>query len=144
MEKRQHIIQHPSELNSLSTLPFTRRRAGRGRIALSNTFRHQDKAKWEQRLNRDYYACGCNEGAKGLLLGLVIFGGFALLNYLDADWMVSRSLTTFGIGVIGMSIFGKLVGLFRADMRLKRTVREIQEEWKPEQTEIKSEVIGCG
>ncbi len=61
------VIRHPSELNELATLPVLRKR-GVGKIQLSESFQHEDKALLERNLNRYYHACGCSTSAKYLLI----------------------------------------------------------------------------
>ena len=141
MKNKQYIINHPSQLKALSTLPFTHR-AGLGKIIINDSFQHENKDQMEYNLNKNYYACGCSQGAKALLIGLLVFGvvGFYGFNYYD--WSVAKSLTSFFGGAILMSILGKLIGLVQANNKLKETTKEIQSVWKPDWPKAKT--IGCG
>lgn len=141
MNNKQFIIQHPSQLNALSTLPFMRR-AGLGQIVLAEAFHHQDKAQMEQNLNKNYYACGCSHGAKALLMGMLVFGGAGLFGFFSNDWSASKSLTTFLGGTILASLTGKLFGLAAANGKLKKTIKEIQMVWKTDDPKVK--LIDCG
>ncbi len=141
MTRKQYLINHPSQLNGLSTLPPLHR-AGIGKITLNDSFQHQNKEQMEYELNKNYYACGCSQGAKALLIGLVVFGLGAAYGFQNYDWTLTKSLTTFFGGAIGLSLLGKLSGLAMANGKLKKTVREIQSVWKPEWP--KATTIGCG
>ena len=141
MKTREFVIHHPSQLNSLSTLPFSRR-AWIGRIVLSESYHHNDKDEAEGELNKYYYACGCSQGAKGLILGLAIFGLVGLFGYYSYDWVLSKSISVFLSGAILAAIIGKLIGLVQANERLKKRIQKIQAVWSPEWSQTK--ILGCG
>jgi len=141
MKNKQFIIKHPSQLNSLSTLPFTRR-TGLGKIVLDDSFQHANKEQIELDLNKNYYACGCSLGAKSLIIGILIFGVVGIYGFHNYDWSVTKSLTLFFGGAILMSLLGKIMGLLQANGKLEKTIREIQSVWKPDWPEAKT--IGCG
>lgn len=141
VKRKQIIIHHPSQLNSLSALPFTHR-AGLGKIVLGDSFQHSGKEQMEHDLNKNYYACGCSQGAKALLIGLLIFGVAGVYGFYNYDWSVTRSLTSFLGGAILMSLSGKLTGLVQANGKLKKTIRGIQSVWKPDWPAAKT--TGCG
>ena len=141
MKSKQFIINHPSQLNSLSTLPFTHR-TGLGKIVFNDSFQHSNKEQMERDLNKNYYACGCSQGAKALLIGLLVFGVAGSYGFYNYDWSVTKSLTSFFGGAILMSLLGKLIGLVQANGKLKNTIREIQSVWKPDWPKAKT--IGCG
>jgi putative Mn2+ efflux pump MntP len=100
-------IFHPSQLNSLSSLPFLHR-TGLGKIVLSETFQHPNKEQWEQNLNRNYYACGCIQSAKALTIGLLIFGVVGVLGFNNYGWSIAKTIITIFVGSIAMGILGKL------------------------------------
>lgn len=83
----------------------------------------------EHDLNDNYYACGCSQGAKAMLLGLLVFGVVGLYGFYYNDWSVIKSLISFFGGAIMMSLFGKVFGLVQANRKLKKTIREIQSVW---------------
>lgn len=141
MERNKCIITHPSQLNSLSTLPFTRR-SGLGKIVLSDSYPDENKKQMEYDLNKNYYACGCAQGAKAMLIGLLIFGVSGVFGFLYYDWSVTKSLAYFFGGTILTSLMGKLVGLFQANRNLRATVKEIQSVWRSDWP--KAEYTGCG
>lgn len=141
MKSRQFIIRHPSQLNSLSTLPFIHRN-GLGKIAFIDSFQHADREQMERDLNKHYYACGCSLGAKALLIGLLIFGVVGIYGFYNYDWSVTKSVTWFLGGAILLSLVGKLIGLGLANGKLKKTIREIQSVWKPDWPEAKT--VECG
>jgi hypothetical protein len=140
MKSKQYIINHPSQLNSLSTFPFTNR-PGLGKIVFNDSFQHSNKEQMEHDLNKNYYACGCSQGAKALLIGLLVFGVFGLYGFYYYDWSVTKCLISFFGGAILMSLLGKFIGLVQANRKLKKTIGEIQCVWKPDWPEAKT--IGC-
>ena len=140
MKNRQYIIKHPSQLNSLSTLPFVHR-TGLGQLVLSDSYQNENKEQVERDLNRNYYACGCSQGSKALLIGILIFGIAGIYGFYN-DWPVAKILTVFFGGVVMMAILGKFYGLAQANRKLKKTVAEIQSVWKPDWPEATA--IDCG
>ena len=141
MGKKQFIIKHPSQLNSLSTLPLFHR-TGLGKIVFNESLQHPNKAQWEREINKNYYACGCSQGAKALIIGLLVFGIAGGIGYNNLDWSITNTLVTIFGGALAMAIVGKFIGLMNANGKLKETVREIQSVWEPHWPEAK--IIGCG
>jgi len=139
--KKQFIIRHPSQLNSLSTLPFLHR-TGLGKIVLNETFQHPNKEQFEQQINSKYYACGCNEGAKALILGIICFGIGGAIGYFKYGLSAGSSLTLLFGGAVAMAVLGKMAGLIIANGKLRKTIKEVQSVWKPHWPESKT--IGCG
>jgi len=127
-----HVFSEPHELGELSTLPFLRSR-GRGRIRLTGRLAaDQNSAQWEHDLNRLYFACGCDTGAKGTLIG---FLGAVLLTIVSQrrGWFGWSSLILLSLAlIIVASVIGKLIGVFQANSRLKRLIRQIQQQMLPE------------
>jgi hypothetical protein len=141
MKNKVFRIYHPSQLNSLSTLPFIHRN-GLGKIILDESFQSSKKKQFESELNKAYHACGCDLGAKALIIGLILITATGFIGGQFAIWSLTKTLSVILAGAIVISIFGKLVGLVLANRRLKQTVREIQSEWRPIWPETKS--ITCG
>ncbi len=141
MKRKQFLVYHPSQLNSLSTLPWAHR-SGIGKIVLADSFQHAKKEQFESALNKSYYACGCDYGAKALLLGLLLFAIAGGAGHLYEAWLWPQTISIFLGGSIAMAMTGKLIGLMAADRKLKQTVREIQSDWKPIWRE--SKITGCG
>jgi hypothetical protein len=141
MKRNPQRITHPSELSALSTLPW-QRMPGRGRIVIDDTnVAEPVRTKWEQQLNRLYFACGCDSAAIGLTVGIVGYAAWILLR--PGGWAFGVYDALVGIGVaVGVALVGKLSGRVRADLRLKQRVREIQSEWKPPRME--GEARSCG
>jgi hypothetical protein len=142
MQARITEFRHPSQLNSLSPFSLFRKR-GLGTLKLSPSFDHENKHVWEKELNKHYYACGCSEGSKGLLLfllgGMIYFGVKTYLG--NGDFLMSI-VTAFGIALSG-AIIGKIAGLYKANSKLKRTVYSIQSHWKVKENMAKEKIV-CG
>lgn len=144
MNTKTTIIEHPSELNTLTAFPFARRR-GRGRIALSDAFQHPERGQLEKDINKNYYACGCSTSARyliaGLVIGAVVIGIDAA--FLDEQYIqspvVALLVLTFGGGILG-----KLVGLARANKKLKRSVHTTQAFWRPKVESTMKMQPDCG
>lgn len=135
-------IVHPSELNALLRYRLWRGSVGR-RIRLSSRFSHPDKSRWESEINRYYFACGCSTSAKGLIL--MLFAGIALSGTLvilgNAGPASAASILVLA-PLIG-ALAGKVIGLYTARRRLRRTVADVQASWRPTQGGG-SEVVHCG
>ena len=142
MKTRSSQINHPSELNSLTTFRLVRK-AGRGIITLSPEFEHREKQQWEANINRYYYACGCASGAKGLMMMLVLGLAVSIAAYVF-DSLPLRQLIAIPIAaaVVG-AVIGKIAGLTRAHRRLVRVVHTVQAHWKPTDKQERPPVI-CG
>ena len=140
------IIDHPSQLNSLSTLPGLRPMP-RGSIALGGSMEKNDKrADWEDRLNQSYRACGCGPSAALLLVGVVLaLGTVSFQGLTDAASfsLGTAALKVFAGGAAGAAI-GKFYGLYRANSTLKKTAAELQAVWKPEVPSASQKSIICG
>jgi|SRR5688572_6368548 hypothetical protein len=130
MKTRTTVIKHPSQLNALSAFKIFRTR-GLGHLSLA-AFEHKEKEKLEKELNKYYYACGCDTSAKALILFLVAGIVYSALSLFMNDMSVLHaSYYTIGAG-IGGGVVGKMIGIFQANNKLKRTVYTIQAYWKPE------------
>ena len=142
MRRRSSQINHPSELNSLTTFRLVRR-AGRGTITLSPEFEHPLKQQWEADINRYYYACGCASGARGLLLMLVLGLGVSVIAYLFDALSVRQLIAIPIVAAIAGAAIGKIAGLARAHRRLVRVVHTVQANWKPTDKQERP-IITCG
>jgi hypothetical protein len=139
---KELIISHPSQLNSLSTLPLVGMK-NFGSIRLSgNMSDHPNKTDYEKTLNRQSRACGCDSSAKGLLIGLFASGVFEIFRFATMENSVGNAAITILATTVLFAVAGKAYGLVKANSKLKRTVSEIQKEWRPEKEF--SEGILCG
>jgi hypothetical protein len=141
--KKQYVISHPSQLNSLSVLPLAKI-SGIGTIRLTGTFEgHPQRAEFEEKLNKQYRACGCDSSAKSLIVGVAASAAFAAFRMSTGEWSLGYSVAVvLGVSVLALGA-GKLYGLVRANGRLKKTLRDIQEIWIPEKGH-KEENAACG
>jgi hypothetical protein len=136
-------LTHPTQLHRLRVWPFGRTR-GLGRLKLPPELSESHREQWESDLNRYYYACGCNAGAKGVVLATV-----AMMIYAGWQWSyghisLGRGGLLVGVGAIVGAIIGKLIGLAIADRKLKLLKREILRTWKVEQPSNSMHIILCG
>ncbi len=130
----ERVIDHPSQLNALSSLPGFRP-IPRGRLRLAGSiFTHPKRVQWEKELNASYGACGCGASAKFMVVAIAIG-----LFYLAVQAFRAPEAFHWGRAIVwcvGFAIaaaaLGKLAGLAGANRRLKTTVREIQRDWKVE------------
>jgi hypothetical protein len=132
MTIRERVFTHPSQLKMLSVLPFLRT-GGMGKLRLGGSIaEHSDIKRWEKELNQYFYACGCDESAKSLIIGLFtgsMWGGY---NYFQGTWGWGATIIAPISIAVGGAIIGKFFGLFIANEKLKNTIGEIQEQWQPE------------
>ncbi|MBI5189652.1 MAG: hypothetical protein HZA22_03105 [Nitrospirae bacterium] len=143
MKNKTHVIEHPSQLNSLSVMPIVRTSA-LGRIQIGgNMSKHPRKEQWEQDLNRHYYACGCGTSAKGLIIGILCSCLLSAFNYLQRGWDFGGALSSTLLISIGFAAAGKLIGLLKARNNLRTIITEIQNNWVTEPSP-ESGTIGCG
>ncbi len=134
---------NPAQLNALSTIPFIRT-SGIGKLRLGgNITEHPERTRWEKELNRHYHACGCDTGAKGLLISLLAGSTWAGYSYSQGSWGAGFAAGVALSITIGGAMIGKLSGLMRANRKLKQTISEIQSQWQHEK-KTESEHWSCG
>lgn len=133
MRTKEQIFTHPSQLNTLSAIPFLHT-SGLGTLRLGGSIsEHPEIKRWENELNKYFYACGCDASAKSLVIALIAGSAWAGYSYFQGTWGVGTAIGTALSIAIGGAIVGKIFGLFRANGKLKQTVKEIQEQWQPEE-----------
>lgn len=142
MKTRSLQINHPSELNNLTTSRLFRK-PGRGTIRLSPEFMHPEKGQWEADINRYYYACGCSSGAKALLVMLILGLGISFAAYVFDALSLKQIIALPIAAAIFGAVIGKVSGLATARRRLTRVVYTVQATWKPENKEERPIVV-CG
>lgn len=139
-----HVFSESSELGAIYTPPLFRGQ-GRGRIRLSGRLaKHPDSAEWERLLNRYYFACGCDIGAKGTVIGFI---AAALLIYdsVTRGWFGWTMLAILSLGIIVVtSVVGKLAGLLQARGRLHELIFHIRREVPPTPPSADAQPIYCG
>jgi hypothetical protein len=124
-------IRHPSQLAALTVwrlMPSL----GPGRVLIDAEAASADRVRsWERQLSRLQTACGCEQGALGLLVGVIGYMLFLLLR--SGGWgHPARKEFLIGLGVVvATTCVGKLLGLWLAQRRLDRVIKEIQSQWKP-------------
>jgi hypothetical protein len=144
MKRADQMIVHPSQLVSLSVFPG-RRTPGRGRIVIRDERLEAGvRQAWEQRLNRLYFACGCDRAALGLGAGVM---AALVWSVVTSHGWPQASWRGFGLGAgfaIAGGLVGKTVGLIGAERRLRATVHEIRSQWRPSKPATEGEIGTCG
>ncbi len=130
MHLKQTVFTHPSQLNHLRMGPLLRTK-GIGRIVISGEMeQHPARENFEAELNRRYYACGCELGAAGLLIGLVVSGGWQAYRYFSSGGTILSAIgMVLLVAVIG-AVAGKFIGMLKASRVLRQTVQNIQKQWQ--------------
>jgi hypothetical protein len=132
-EMREHLVEDTSQLGRLKVLSWMPA-PGQGTIRLGGAMAHMEQREyWESELNRHYFACGCEAGATGVIIGLVLGSAFVVMLFvrgsaLAVSW--ESFLAVPGTAIVG-AVGGKLYGLLRAQRRLRGVVRQIQEATRP-------------
>lgn len=83
----------------------------------------EERERWQEQLERYYFACGCGESAVGGLLGAAVAGGRSLLQAETPWW---RHLAAVGLGFALGSGAGKAAGLLRAGIELDSAVTRLE------------------
>lgn len=137
-------LQHPTQLNPLSVWRFLRTR-GLGRLALPGSMQSESRERWERELNRHYYACGCDTGAKGVVL-------FTLATLARHAWQwhyghspaLGRAVLVTFLAAIAGGLVGKFIGLAIAGRKLDLLKKEITDAWKVPPPRHEEPTIDCG
>lgn len=131
MPRKSVVIAKASELGSLpaNTWRISRQQS---QIVLAGAFENRpDRQSWENRLNADFNACGCEESAKGLLLASILAPFVvALWTYMNPA-LFSWSHAAIWVAAISLfgAIAGKLVGHSKANWKFKTTAADLARIW---------------
>lgn len=131
MDHQPQNIRHPSQLAALTVWRLMPSLAP-GRVLIDPEAAPADRVRsWERELNHLQTACGCEQGAIGLFVGLIGYMFFLLVR--SGGWgNPGREEFWIGLGVVVVTTsVAKLLGLWSAQRRLDRVIKEIQSEWKP-------------
>ena len=113
------VIRHVAELSDVLRL---KRQIRRLELALPG-LDPSERALAEARLAARLGACGCSEGAIGLLAALPVGFGVAMLDLVDVpSWSIVLALTCAG------ALLGKGVGLVRARLALRAEIARLSAE----------------
>jgi len=142
MKRREYVIDHSSQLQALTVVPSLRPR-GLGKVRLAGVMAEAPRyEEWERDLNRDLYACGCDTGSRGLVIGVMAGVAIALIAVRGGPWTLAAGVIL--AAAIAGAIIGKAIGLAQAQSRLKRLVREIIEFARPKEPQRVEENARCG
>jgi len=123
-------IRDPSQLAELTVWRIMPSRASKGVVLETEGASVESVREWERQLNYLQNACGCEQGAFGLIIGMI--GYIVYLFLRDGGWgHPGKHEFWVGLAVIVFSAsVGKLLGLSLAQRRLTQVIREIQSQWK--------------
>ena len=141
--RKTTTFTHPSELRPLSVWRFKRTR-GIGQLALPETLGHEKRELWQQELNRYYYACGCDTGAKAVVLFALAAGAWCGWRWSHGGISPLAVLKWIGFAAVAGGVVGKVIGLAIAGRKLELLKREVIAAWKLEPVAPTHADILCG
>jgi hypothetical protein len=119
------VVSAPEDLSLLVKRGVSALRRHTVLLRLSGLGSHE-AGKWEQRLNRETRACGCEEGALGIVVGIFLLFGY-VFTHRDAFAIApARTAIIAALFVVTSAIVGKSLGLLAARRRLTRALLELQ------------------
>lgn len=124
-------IQDPSQLESLTVWRLKPPRPPTGVHVEAEGPSPERVRSWNRRLTELQAACGCEQGALGLLAGLLGYLAFLFLRpggWNDPGW--HEFWVGAGVVTVTTSV-GKFLGLAAAQRELNRLIKEIRSEWPP-------------
>jgi len=129
MGERVQRIRDPSQLGALKAWRLMPSRRYGSIVIETEVLSPEKKRWWEAQLGQLQTACGCEQGAFGLVAGV----GAYLLYLLSRSggWGdPGRRELWIGLGVAAATTSaGKLAGLLMARHKLERVIVDIQSEW---------------
>ena len=82
---------------------------------------------WEQRLNRETRACGCDEGALGIVGGIALLFGYVATHPDVFVTAPTRTAIVAALFIVTSALAGKSLGILAARGRLARALLELQQ-----------------
>jgi multisubunit Na+/H+ antiporter MnhG subunit len=137
------ILNHPSQLRPLSVWRFKRTR-GLGRFKFPETFQHKERDLWESDLNRYYYACGCDTGAKGVVIFTFAASALCVWRWSHAQSTLLQATILLIVAAVAGGLIGKLIGLAIAGRKLELLKRDVIAAWKIDPLPTPERTILCG
>lgn len=136
MDDGFHRIRDPSQLADLSVRRLMSWRAP-APVAIQAAGTPSERVRaWERRLGGLQSACGCEQGAVGMFVGLLGYLAYLLMR--PGGWGDPGSAelwTGFAVLCVTTSV-GKAVGLRLAQQRLQQAAREIRAQWTSQREQI--------
>jgi hypothetical protein len=125
------LIQSPEELGKLASITSVFKRYTRVNLNLEGMDADKQKT-YEEKINRFYGACGCGEGKFFVLLGFLTFIGYSYSkSSLQFTWLNAGKGFLFCLA--GAAV-GKLFGLYRAHLKLRKVIREMNSDYPTDPT----------
>jgi hypothetical protein len=126
--RRVQRVERPSDLEALTVWRLAARLAPEVALDAEGVSRERLRM-WEKRLSRQQRACGCDQGAYGLFVGLLI--SLVLLVSRHGGWVKPTSPEAwFGVLiVVATTTAGKFAGLALEQRKLRRMVVALRAEW---------------
>lgn len=116
----EFVIHDRESLNRLRNDRSLKSSVRRIRVRLNNVV---DAAELETRLNRSYFACGCQSGAFAVYLALAFAGSTHWLAPTLVEWVWWKIAAM----VLGAALLGKIVGLYIGRAQFKRALERLDQ-----------------
>lgn len=110
------------EINNIETLnSLLQRRKLKKFIFRFPNMSEIENEKWQKKISKDYYACGCQTGAIFLILSIISIGTYLVFKIInDSSFYITFQTILYALIIIFIiSGIGKAVGLIISNMRLK-------------------------
>jgi hypothetical protein len=83
-----------------------------------------EKEKWQSKLQRYYFACGCKEGAAASILLFCLFWIYSLFVKSLSIILSWEAWLLSGLMILAGAVLGKALGLLYAKYALKYSIRK--------------------
>lgn len=144
MTRTPTMIRHPDDLDTLSAIPGLRMPgSGPIRIEAGDELDPKLRQDYERRLNRHYFACGCDKAALGMVVGVVGYIGWMSLRSGGWERLGWPDLWLGLAVVVAATAAGKFIGRVQADRQLKAVAGELRRVWKAPSRPT-GELFSCG
>ena len=116
------VIRGKADLEKLMSLASVFKRYTAIKLELDHV-ENNVQQQWQDKINRYYSACGCDEGKIFVFLGFLTFIVTAYLNdFLIMSWANCGKAFLF---CLAGAALGKLFGLYRAHLKLKKLIQSM-------------------
>lgn len=117
------------EINTIETLNQLFQKRKRKDIAFSfSELSDSENEKWEKKILKEYYACGCKTGSLFLMVSLITTIAYLVLHkIMDPAFFITPKIILYALLIVFIaSGMGKAIGLFIAKLRLTQNIRRLK------------------